>query len=67
MEAMYDAPTLFDMPASVKFAMKMIRTPGLGWLMVQGANMFIRKMLPDMIVRKLSKEELEFYYTPVAA
>jgi haloalkane dehalogenase len=64
MEAMYDAPTLFDMPASIKIALKMIRTPGFGWLMVQVANMFINKMLQDMILRKLTKEEMDYYAAP---
>jgi len=64
MEAMYDAPTTFDMPASIRTAIKMMRTPGLGWLMVQVANIFITKMLPDMILRKLTKAEMEFYAAP---
>ena len=64
MEAMYDAPTTFDMPASVRTALKMMRTPGLGWLMVQVGNMFIKKMLPDMILRDLSKKEMDYYAEP---
>lgn len=64
MEAMYDAPTLFDMPASIRIAIKMIRNPLFGWVMVQGANMFIKKMLPDMILRKLTKEEKNYYASP---
>ena len=64
MEAMYDAPTLFDMPASIKMALKMIRTPFIGWLMVNVANMFIKKMLQDMILRKLSDAEMKYYAAP---
>ncbi len=64
MEAMYDAPTMYDMPFSVKTALKMVRNPLLGKLMVQGGNIFIKKMLPDMILRKLSKEEMDFYGEP---
>jgi len=64
MEAMYDAPTLFDMPASIKIALKMIRAPFLGWLMVNVANMFINKMLQDMILRKLSNAEMNYYAEP---
>ncbi len=64
MEAMYDAPTLYDMPAPVRLAMGMIRSRFFGWLMVQVGNMFIKKMLPDMILRKLSKEEMEHYASP---
>jgi haloalkane dehalogenase len=64
MEAMYDAPTLFDMPASIRVALKMMRMPLFGWLMVSVANMFIKKMLPDMILRKLTKEEMDYYAAP---
>lgn len=64
MEAMYDAPTMYDMPFSVKTALKMVRNPFFGKLMVQYANIFIKKMLPDMILRKLSKEEMEVYGAP---
>ena len=45
-------------------AIKMIRMPVLGWVMVQAANMFIKKMLPDMILRKLTKEEMDYYAAP---
>jgi haloalkane dehalogenase len=64
MEAMYDAPTLFDMPASIKTALKMIRAPFLGFMMVQVANIFVKKMIQDMILRKLTKEEMDFYSAP---
>ena len=64
MEAMYDAPTLFDMPASIRMAIKMIRMPVFGPLLVKTANMFVKKMLPDMILRKLTKEEIAYYAAP---
>lgn len=64
MEAMYDAPTMYDMPFSVKTALKIVRNPLFGYLMVRNANIFIKKMLPDMILRKLSKEEMEYYGAP---
>jgi len=64
MEAMYDAPTTFDMPPSIKMALKMMRTPGLGWLMVQVANIFITKMIGDLMTRKLTKEEMDYYAAP---
>jgi haloalkane dehalogenase len=64
MEAMYDAPTTFDMPPSIKIALKMMRTPVLGWLMVGYGNVFIKKMLPDMILRDLTTAEKEYYGEP---
>jgi haloalkane dehalogenase len=32
--------------------------------MVNVANMFIKKLLPDMILRKLTKEEMDYYSAP---
>jgi len=64
MEAMYDAPTMYDMPFSVKMGLKVLRNPVFGKLMGLYANMFIKQMLPDMIVRKLSKEEKAHYAKP---
>jgi len=64
MEAMYDAPTLFDMPASIRMAIKMIRMPVFGSLMVKTANIFVKKMLPDMISRDLTDAEMEYYAAP---
>ena len=64
MEAMYDAPTLYDMPFSIRTAVKMMRNPIFGKFMALNMNMFIKKMLPDMILRKLTKEEQAFYAEP---
>ena len=64
MEAMYDAPTLYDMPFAVKTGLKMLLNPIFGKLMGLHANMFIKKMLPDMILRKLTKEEKQAYAAP---
>jgi len=64
MEAMYNIPTTHDMPASIRTALKMMRTPVLGWLMVQVGNIFIKKMIGDMILRKMTKEEMEYYAAP---
>ena len=45
-------------------AIKMVRMPVFGPLMVKSANMFVKKMLPDMILRKLTKEEMDYYAAP---
>ena len=64
MEAMYAAPTLYDMPFSIRTAIKMMRNPIAGKFMALNMNLFIKKMLPDMILRKLTKEEKDFYAAP---
>ena len=64
MECMYDIPITHDMPASDRIALKMMRTPGFGWFMVQVANVFFKVMLPGMTLRKLTKEEMKHYTAP---
>lgn len=64
MEAIFKPVEWDDLPKDFKMIFKMLRTPFVGWLMVSVANMFVKKMLPDMIVRKLSKEEFDYYKEP---
>lgn len=64
MEAIFKPVEWDDLPKDFKMIFKMLRTPFVGWLMVSVVNMFVKKMLPDMIVRKLSKEELDYYKEP---
>ena len=64
MECMYDIPITLDMPASDRIALKMMRTPGFGWFMVQVANVFFKVMIPSMTLRKLTKEEMKHYAAP---
>ncbi|MFT7274168.1 MAG: haloalkane dehalogenase, partial [Spirosomataceae bacterium] len=53
--------SISDMPFSLKIALKMIRNPIFGKLMVLRANIFIKKMLPDTILQKLNKDEKDYY------
>lgn len=65
MEAMVKPLTWKGMPSfGLQMAFRMMRTPGIGWFMLSVANMFVKKLLPDMIVRKLSKEEIDNYELP---
>lgn len=41
--------------------MRMMRSPGIGWLMISYANIFLRKMLPDLTHAKISPEALAYY------
>ena len=64
MESSIDVPRYETMPASIKIALGLMRTNFIGGLMVKSGNLFIKKMLPDMIVRKLVKEEMDYYAGP---
>ncbi|PCJ37839.1 MAG: haloalkane dehalogenase [Moraxellaceae bacterium] len=64
MEAAIDVPRYETMPRSIKIALSLMRTNSLGGLLVKRGNIFIKKMLPDLIVRKLTKEEMAYYAAP---
>jgi haloalkane dehalogenase len=65
MEAMVKPLTWNSMPSfGMQIAFRMMRAPFIGWGMVNVANIFVKKMLPSMIVRKLSKEETDYYEKP---
>lgn len=49
---------------SVRASFKLMRTPGIGWLLVNVGNLFIKKMLPNLIKRKLTQQEQEAYASP---
>ena len=61
MEAMVRPLTFDDMPGSLRIAFRMMRSPGVGWLMISVANIFIKKMLPDLTHAKMSREALAYY------
>lgn len=64
MEAIFKPMSWNDFPPEYKIIFKMIRAPYLGWLMLSVANMFLKKVVPDSIIRKLSKEEYDHYLAP---
>lgn len=61
MEAMIRPFSWDRMPADARAAIRMMRTPGLGWLMASPGNLFIKKMLPDMVHRDLDPTAYKYY------
>lgn len=61
MEAMVTTMTWEEMPRDFRMAFRMMRTPGIGWLMISVANLFVKKMLPDATHRDLSEEAQAYY------
>lgn len=53
-----------DFPKDFKMGFKLFRTAGIGWLMIAGMNVFVEQILPKATVRKLTKEEMDFYRQP---
>lgn len=69
MEAMVRPLSTSDLPGSLRTAMKMMRTEPFNWLLVGVANLFLRKMLPDLTHATMSGEVLAHYasYYPTVA
>jgi len=61
MEAMIRTLSLDDMPGSLRMAMRMMRAPGSGWMMVSVGNIFLKKMLPDLTYAEISPDALAYY------
>jgi haloalkane dehalogenase len=61
MESILSTMEWKDMPSDFRMAFRVMRTPGLGWLMISVANMFVKKMLPDATHRDLSPEAQAYY------
>ena len=61
MEAMLGPLTWQQMPADFRMGFRLMRSPGLGWLMISVANIFIKKMLPYMVYRGISPEAQAYY------
>ncbi len=65
MEAILAPVPSWDMfPEDFKAVFTGFRTPDVGWDMIVNQNMFVEKMLPGAIVRKLTAEEMDHYREP---
>ena len=53
-----------EMAESARELFQAFRTPGVGWEMIVGQNLFIERRLPEGIVRKLSQREMDCYRAP---
>ena len=61
MEAMIRPFSWDRIPTKARVAIRMMRIPGLGWLMASVGNLFVKKMLPDMIHRDLDPVAKQHY------
>ncbi len=64
MEAVIRPMTWDGFPPDFRIGFKMMRTPVLGWLMISAANMFVNKILPSAMIRKLTATEMAAYRAP---
>lgn len=63
MESMVKEVSIKELPRFTKIMMRMMRGP-MGYFMFVVMNMFVNRMLPRMIVRDLTKEEMAVYKAP---
>ena len=61
MESIVGSLTWEEMPKDFRTAFRMMRTPGVGFLMISVGNLFVKKMLPDATHRGLSDEAQAYY------
>ena len=64
MEAILRPMSWEEFPIGPRIGFKLFRMPGIGWLMLSVMNMFLRQILPQMTVRKLSQQEMQRYLEP---
>ena len=64
MEAILRPARWADFPKDFKMGFKLMRTPFIGWLMISVMNAFVKQILPQATVRKLSEEEKRRYAEP---
>jgi haloalkane dehalogenase len=64
MEAAIQPVNWEGMPKKIRIGIKMMKSPIFGPLLVKRGNLFIKKMLPDLIMRDLTDEEMAVYAAP---
>ncbi|NDJ76416.1 MAG: haloalkane dehalogenase [Chloroflexi bacterium] len=64
MEAIVRPFSWSQVPTQFRLAFRMMRTPGVGWFLVNVLNMFVNGMLPGAVVRKLDRATLQHYRAP---
>jgi len=64
MEAIFKTTKWHTIPKKMRQVFKMLRAPIIGWFITRVLNIFITKLLPDTVFRKMSKIELDTYAAP---
>jgi haloalkane dehalogenase len=64
MEALVRPMKWENFPPDFKLGFKLMRTPGIGWLMISVMNIFVKQILPKATIRILSQQEMAHYAAP---
>jgi len=57
-------PSWDAFPPDVRSMFTCFRTPEVGWDMIVNQNIFVEKLLPGQVIRKLTKDEMDAYREP---
>jgi haloalkane dehalogenase len=64
MEAILAPARWRDFRGAFKAAFKLFRAPYAGGFVISGLNVFVKRLLPRTVVRKLTAEEMAYYLEP---
>lgn len=64
MEAILKPMKWSDFPKDFKLGFRLMRTPVMGWFMINVMNVFVKQILPQATVRNLTVEEKSIYLEP---
>ncbi|MEF8793820.1 haloalkane dehalogenase [Thiohalorhabdus sp.] len=64
MEAILFPSPWSEFPAEFRLGFRLMRTPGLGWVMLSLMNGFVEQVLPAAVVRDLAQTEMAHYRDP---
>ena len=53
-----------DLKWNYRLGFRLLRTPGIGEAMIYWRNAFLNDFLPDLVIRKLTKSEMQIYKAP---
>ncbi len=64
MESILRTVNWSDFPPDFKMGFKLMRAPGIGFMMISVLNSFVEKILPQATHRKLGQAEMDYYRAP---
>lgn len=64
MEAMLRPIKWSDFDPEFRIGFRLMRTPGIGWLMNSLANVFVKQIVPQAVERELTRQEKAAYAAP---
>lgn len=64
MESLYRTMKWENLDLKFRVSFRLMRTPVVGWFMINVGHLFIKKMLPNATIRTLTEKEMAYYAAP---